>query len=113
MATLVSVFTGFHCTGLWVELAFWILIVWGIPNSLNCISDSKAQDYKIPRTKFTRIPDFTSKHFLDSGIRIPLYIGRGHLPIGSRKSKRMRLTPGEEVVSFQPAGNSEDFYQST
>ena len=63
MATLVSVFTGFHCTGLWVELGFWILIVWGIPDSLNCISDSKAQDYKIPRTKFPRIPDFTSKHF--------------------------------------------------
>ena len=50
---------------------------------------------------------------LDSGIQIPLYIGRGQLPIGSRKSKRIRLTPGEEVVSFQPAGNSEDFYQST
>lgn len=50
--------------------------------------------------KFPQIPDFKSKHFLDSGIRIPLYIGRGQLPIGSRKSKRMRLTPGEEVVSF-------------
>ena len=77
-----------------------ILIVWGIPDSLNCISDSKAQYQKIPRKKFPRIPDFTSKHFLDSGIRIALYIGRGQLPIGSRKSKRMRLTPGEEVVSF-------------
>ena len=98
MATLGPYLLGFSVLDF--ECGLWILIVWGIPDSLNCISDSKAQYQKIPRKKFPRIPDFTSKHFLDSGIRIPLYIGRGQLPIGSRKSKRMRLTPSEEVVSF-------------
>ena len=45
--------SGFHalesplipCTGLQsVELGFWNLIVSGIPDSLNCIPDCKAQD---------------------------------------------------------------------
>ena len=40
-----------------------------IPDSLNCIPDSKAQD-----SRFSRIPDSTSETFPDSGIQIPSYV---------------------------------------
>ena len=35
-----------------VELEFWIPIVSGIPDSLSCIPDSKAQDSRFHRQKF-------------------------------------------------------------
>ena len=35
-----------------VERGFWILIVRGIPDSLSCIPDSKAQDSKFYKQKF-------------------------------------------------------------
>ena len=34
--------TRFQCFS--VKLGFWILIVWGIPDSLSCILDSRAQE---------------------------------------------------------------------
>lgn len=85
MATLGPYLLGFSVLDF--ECGLWILIVWGIPDSLNCISDSKAQYQKIPRKKFPRIPDFTSKHFLDSGIRIPLYMGEVSYQSGAEKVK--------------------------
>ena len=44
-----------------VELGFWIPIVSGIPDSLSCIPDSKAQD-----------SEFHNQKFPNSTIRIPL-----------------------------------------
>ena len=52
--------TGFQFLS--VELEFWIPIVSGIPDSLSCIPDSKAQD-----------SGFHQKKFPDSEILIPLY----------------------------------------
>ena len=37
--------------------------------------------------KFPQIPDFKSKHFLDSGIRIPLYIGRARSATNREQKK--------------------------
>ena len=37
---------------LWVELGFWIPVVHGIPDSLNCIPDSKAQDSRFHKQNF-------------------------------------------------------------
>ena len=45
-----------------VELEFWIPIVSGIPDSLSCIPDSKAQDSRFHQQKFP-----------DSEILIPLH----------------------------------------
>ena len=53
-----------------LELGFRIPINGGIADSLICIPDSKAQD---STSKFSQILDYTSKNFLDSGIRIPLH----------------------------------------
>ena len=39
-----------------MELEFWISIVSGIPDSLSCISDSKAQDSRLHKQNFSRIP---------------------------------------------------------
>ena len=44
--------TGFQL----VELGFCIPIVSGIQYSLNCISDSKAQNSRLHKQKFSRIP---------------------------------------------------------
>ena len=57
---------GFRIPGtgfLSVELRFWIPIVSGIPDSLSCIPDSKAQDYGFHKQKFLgfRNPDFRFK----------------------------------------------------
>ena len=41
-----------------VKLGFWIPIVSGIPDSLSCIPDSKAQDFGFHKQKFPRIPEF-------------------------------------------------------
>ena len=49
-----------------------IAIVGGIPDSLSCIPDSKAQDLGF-KSKFSQILDPTRKTFLDSGMRIPLH----------------------------------------
>ena len=53
--------TGFQ--SLSVELRFWIPIVSGIPDSLSCIPDSKAQDSGFHKQKFLefRNPDFRFK----------------------------------------------------
>ena len=75
LAPLVYIFTGFHSIGLSVELGFWIPIVCGIPDSLNCISDSKAQDYKIPRAKFSRIPILRKKIFWIPESEFPSTLG--------------------------------------
>ena len=68
-----------------MELGFRITIVSGIPDSLNCIVDSKAQDsgfqslveYWIPWTVFwipkLRIPDSRGKNFSDLRTRIPYH----------------------------------------
>ena len=37
-----------------VELGFWIPVVSGIPDSLSCIPDSKAQDYEFYKQNFPR-----------------------------------------------------------
>ena len=63
--------TGFQ--SLTVELGFWIPIFSGIPDSMSCIPDSKANDIHIPQAKFTRIPDSTGKNYWDCGIRFPLH----------------------------------------
>ena len=60
----ISVFVG----GTWIQIA----IVGGIPDSLSCIPDSKAQDFGF-KSKFSQILDPTRKTFLDSGMRIPLH----------------------------------------
>ena len=52
--------TGFQFLS--VELEFWIPIVSGIPDSLSCIPDSKAQDSRFHQQKFP-----------DSEILIPLH----------------------------------------
>ena len=52
--------TGFQFLS--VELEFWISIVSGIPDSLSCIPDSKAQDCRFHQQKFP-----------DSEILIPLH----------------------------------------
>ena len=38
-----------------------------------CIPDSNAQDSRLYKYKFVRIPDSTSKTFTDSGFRISLH----------------------------------------
>ena len=35
-----------------LELGFWIPIAFGIPDSLSCIPDSKAQDFTFHKPKF-------------------------------------------------------------
>ena len=57
--------------GLWIpDLRFFVVeLGLRIPDSLNCIPDSKAQD-----SRFSRIPDSTSETFPDSGIQIPSYV---------------------------------------
>ena len=42
-----------------MKLGFWIPIFSGIPDSLRCIPDSKAQDsgFRIPQAKISRIPE--------------------------------------------------------
>ena len=56
--------------GLWIPDPRFFVVELGlrIPDSLNCIPDSKAQD-----SRFSRIPDSTSETFPDSGIQIPSY----------------------------------------
>ena len=68
-----------------VELGFWIPIVRGIPDSLRCIPDSKAQD-----------SDFTGKNFLDSGIRVLFHMAKNTLPYTEerRKNKIIDIHPG-------------------
>ena len=70
---------GFRISWWWISVfvsgtvvGFWIAIVGGIPDSLSCIPDSKAQDLGFKR-KFSQILDPTGKTFLDSGMRIPLH----------------------------------------
>ena len=53
--------TGFQ--SLSMELGFWILIISGIPDSLSCIPDSKAQHFH-----------FHKQNFPDPRIRIPLHV---------------------------------------
>ena len=53
-----------------LERGFRVPIVSGIPDSLSCTPNSKAQD---STSKFSQILDYTSKNFLDSGIWIPLH----------------------------------------
>ena len=59
-------------------------MVSGIPDSLSCFLDSKAQDsgfesqnlipgFRFPQAKPSRIPDYKSKDLPDSGIRSPLH----------------------------------------
>ena len=40
-----------------VQFGFWIPIVSGIPDSLSCIPDSKAQDSEFHKQKNVRIPE--------------------------------------------------------
>ena len=47
--------TGFQ--PLWVERGFLIPIVIGIPDPLSCIPDSKAQDFRFHKEKFSAFPD--------------------------------------------------------
>ena len=59
-----------------MELGFWIQIVSGIPDSLKCIPESKAQysgfhmqeflGFQIPQARISRVPDSTSKNFPSS-----------------------------------------------
>ena len=51
----VSAYYRFHRSwfqSLWVELQFWIPVVCGIPDSLSCIPDSKAQDSRFHKQNF-------------------------------------------------------------
>ena len=66
--------SGFHVTdSLSVELGFRIPIVSGIPDSLSCIPDSKAQDSGF-HSKFFRDSEFHKKKFRGlRGIQIPLH----------------------------------------
>ena len=74
-----------------VELGFRIAIVSGIPDSLSCFADSKAQDSGLPKQNFPRIPDSTSQNFRDSDIQGGVVqswvkITRGSARFGSLKS---------------------------
>ena len=60
--------TGFQ--SLSVELGFWIPIVSGILDTLNCIPDSKAQELD-SAGKISWISDSTRKNFPDSRIQVP------------------------------------------
>ena len=44
--------SGFHAVDFSVELGIWIPIVSGIPDSLSCIPDAKAQDSRFLKQKF-------------------------------------------------------------
>ena len=64
-----------------LDSGFQSLVGFRIPDSLSCIPHSKTQDsrfFYIPRAKFSQIPDSTSKHFRDFGIRIPNSLTWGH-----------------------------------
>ena len=74
---------GFRIPGTGYRIFFsgtWIPVVSGIPDSLGCIPDSKAQDsgfhrqtfprFRIPHAKISKIPDYTSKNFQDSGFHM-------------------------------------------
>ena len=52
--------TGFQFLS--VELEFWIPIVSGIPDSLSCIQDSKAQDSRFHQQKFPGSEILTPLH---------------------------------------------------
>jgi len=69
-----------------VELGFWIPIVRGIPDSLRCIPDSKAQDSRFHRQKF---PGY-------SGIRVLFHRAKNTLPYTEerRKNKIIDIHPG-------------------
>ena len=73
-----------------LELGFRVPIVSGIPDSLSCIPDSKAQDSP---SKFSQILDYKSKNLLDSRIWIPLHeANHGHF---FKKTLSLRLKAGK------------------
>ena len=53
-----------------VELGFWITVE-------SWIADFKAQHFRVPQTKASRIADWASKNFPDFGIRITLHVATG------------------------------------
>ena len=85
MATLGPYLRGFSVLDF--ECGLWILIFWGIPDSLNCISDSKAQYQKIPRKNFPGFRISQANISLIPEFEFPYTLGEVSYQSGAEKVK--------------------------